>query len=61
MIDDRELWAELAAVERLPEGERCVVALHHLAEMPYAEVAAFLGITVAAAKKRAAEAEPTLF
>jgi RNA polymerase sigma-70 factor, ECF subfamily len=42
-----------AAVERLPEGERCVVALHHLADMPYAEVAAFLGITVAAAKKRA--------
>src|SRR4051794_23739776 len=24
-----------AAVERLPEGERCVVALHHLAGMPY--------------------------
>ena len=42
-----------AAVERLPEGERCVVALHHLAGMPYAEVAAFLGITVSAAKKRA--------
>jgi RNA polymerase sigma-70 factor, ECF subfamily len=42
-----------AAIERLPEAERCVVALHHLAEMPYAEVAAFLGITVAAAKKRA--------
>ena len=41
-----------AAVERLPEGERCVVALHYLAEMPYVEVAAFLGITVAAAKKR---------
>ena len=42
-----------ATVERLPEHERCVVALHHLAEMPYAEVAEFLGITVAAAKKRA--------
>ena len=49
-----------AAVERLPEGERCVVALHHLAEMPYAEVAAFLGITVAAAKKRAWSARARL-
>jgi RNA polymerase sigma-70 factor (ECF subfamily) len=41
-----------AAVELLPEGERCVVALHHLAGLPYAEVATFLGITVSAAKKR---------
>ena len=41
-----------AAVERLPEGERCVVALHHLAGLPYPEVAAFLGISVSAAKKR---------
>ncbi len=49
-----------AAVERLPEGERCVVALHHLAEMPYVEVAAFLGITVAAAKKRAWSARARL-
>jgi RNA polymerase sigma-70 factor, ECF subfamily len=42
-----------AAVERLPEGERSVVALHHLAGLPYPEVAAFLGISVPAAKKRA--------
>lgn len=49
-----------AAVERLPEGERCVVALHYLAEMPYAEVAAFLGITVSAAKKRAWSARARL-
>ena len=49
-----------AAVERLPEGERCVVALHHLAGMPYAEVAAFLGITVPAAKKRAWSARTRL-
>ncbi|HLH99409.1 MAG TPA: sigma-70 family RNA polymerase sigma factor, partial [Acidimicrobiales bacterium] len=42
-----------AAVECLPEGERCVVALHYLGGMPYAEVAAFLGITVPAVKKRA--------
>ncbi len=49
-----------AAVERLPEGERCVVALHHLAGMPYAEVPAFLGITVSAAKKRAWSARSRL-
>jgi RNA polymerase sigma factor (sigma-70 family) len=49
-----------AAVERLPEGERCVVALHHLAEMPYVDVAAFLGITVSAAKKRAWSARSRL-
>ena len=49
-----------AAVERLPEGERCVVALHYLAGMPYAEVAAFLGITVPAAKKRAWSARTRL-
>lgn len=49
-----------AAVERLPMGERCVVALHHLAGMPYAEVAAFLGITVPAAKKRAWSARTRL-
>lgn len=41
-----------AAVERLPEGERCVVALHYVAGLPYAEVASFLGISVSAAKKR---------
>lgn len=49
-----------AAVERLPERERSVVALHHLAELPYTEVAAFLGITVAAAKKRAWSARARL-
>ena len=49
-----------AAVERLPEGERCVVALHHLAGMPYAEVAAFLDISVPAAKKRAWSARARL-
>ena len=44
-------------------GSRAVggaVALHHLAGMPYAEVAAFLGITVAAAKKRAWSARARL-
>ena len=55
-----EAAAVRAAVERLPEGERCVVALHYLAGMPYAEVAAFLGITVSAAKKRAWSARARL-
>jgi RNA polymerase sigma-70 factor (ECF subfamily) len=49
-----------AAVEGLPEGERCVVALHYLAGMPYAEVAAFLRITVPATKKRAWSARTRL-
>jgi len=49
-----------AGVERLPEGERCVVALHYLAGLPYADVAAFLGITVSAAKKRAWSARTRL-
>ncbi len=49
-----------AAVERLPEGERCVVALHYLAGMSYVEVAGFLGITVSAAKKRAWSARARL-
>ncbi len=40
-------------IEELPEGERCVVALHYVADMPYTDVAAFLGISVSAAKKRA--------
>ncbi len=36
------------------------MALHYLAEMPYAEVADFLDITVAAAKKRAWSARARL-
>jgi RNA polymerase sigma-70 factor (ECF subfamily) len=49
-----------SAVERLPEGERCVVALHYLGGLPYAEVATFLSITVSAAKKRAWSARSRL-
>lgn len=48
------------AIEQLPEGERCVVALHYLAEMPYADVAGFLDISVSAAKKRAWSARKRL-
>lgn len=71
LVDDRDGPEDLAvataeaaqvraAVEQLPEHERCVVALHHLAGMPYADVAAFLDITVAAAKKRAWSARARL-
>jgi RNA polymerase sigma factor (sigma-70 family) len=42
-----------AAVEALPEAERAVVALHHLGGLTHPEVAAFLGIGLSAAKKRA--------
>lgn len=60
VLADAEAATVRAAVERLPEGERCVVALHYLAGMRYGEVAAFLGITVSAAKKRAWSARARL-
>ena len=60
VLADAEAAEVRAAVERLPEGERCVVALHYLAGMRYGEVAAFLGITVSAAKKRAWSARARL-
>ena len=53
VVDEAEAARVRAAIERLPEGERCVVALHYLAGMTYPDVAGFLGISVAAAKKRA--------
>lgn len=49
----REAERVRAAVEALPEGERIVIALHYLAGLSYPEVAAFLGIGLSAAKKRA--------
>ena len=42
-----------AAIEALPEPERTVIALHYLGDLTYPELAAFLGISPAAAKKRA--------
>jgi len=48
------------AIERLPESERCVVALHYLAGMAYTDVAEFLDISVPAAKKRAWSARKRL-
>ncbi|HEY4626138.1 MAG TPA: sigma-70 family RNA polymerase sigma factor [Blastococcus sp.] len=50
--EDRELWEVLAA---LPDKQRQTVAYHHLAGMPYAEVAALVGGTPEAARRAAAD------
>lgn len=47
-----DLYAALAA---LPTKQRETVALHHLGGLPYAEVAALLGGTAAAARRAAAD------
>jgi RNA polymerase sigma factor (sigma-70 family) len=49
---DGELWAALAA---LPEKQRQTVAYHHLAGLPYAEIAALVGGTPEAARRAAAD------
>ena len=49
---DGELWAALAA---LPEKQRQTVAYHHLAGLPYAEIAALVGGTPDAARRAAAD------
>lgn len=48
------------AIERLPEHERAVIALRHLAELPHAEVAELLGISETASRKRAHDARRRL-
>ena len=50
--DDGELWTALAA---LPDKQRAAVAYHHLAGLPYAEIAALVGGTPAAARRAAAD------
>ena len=47
-----ELWAAVAA---LPPKQRGAVAYHHLAGLPYAEVAELLGTTEAAARRSASD------
>jgi RNA polymerase sigma factor (sigma-70 family) len=47
-----ELWEALAA---LPDKQRFAVAYHHLAGLPYAEVAELLGNSEAAARRAAAD------
>lgn len=52
-----DLYAALAA---LPPKQRETVALHHLGGLPYAEVAALLGGTEAAARRAAADGTKAL-
>ncbi|MBA3523089.1 MAG: RNA polymerase sigma factor [Geodermatophilaceae bacterium] len=52
-----ELWE---AVARLPPKQRQAVAYHHVAGLPYAEVAAILGGTADAARRAAADGIKTL-
>lgn len=49
---DGELWA---ALQSLPTKQREAIAYHHLAGLPYAEVAALLGNSEAAARRAAAD------
>lgn len=50
--DHLELWA---AVKALPDRQRQAVAYHHLAGLPYQEVAAILGGSADAARRAAAD------
>jgi RNA polymerase sigma factor (sigma-70 family) len=49
---ETDLWA---ALQELPLKQRQTVAYHHLAGLPYAEVAAIVGGTPAAARRAAAD------
>ena len=51
-LADDALWQSLAA---LPPKQRQCVAYHHVAGLPYAEVAAVVGGTEAAARRAAAD------
>jgi RNA polymerase sigma factor (sigma-70 family) len=50
--ENDDLWDRLRA---LPTKQRRAVAYHHVAGLPYAEVAALLGGTAAAARRAAAD------
>ena len=45
-----ELAAVLEALQALPEADRAALLMHALDEMPYAQIAAALGLSVAAVK-----------
>lgn len=60
VVSDDETQRLRDAIEHLPGHERSVVTLHYLAGLPYSRVADVLGISVAAAKKRAFSARQTL-
>ncbi len=50
--DDDGLWQ---AVRALPDKQRQAVAYHHVAGLPYAEIAQILGGTTEAARRAAAD------
>ena len=52
--------AVMAALQRLPKPQRQVVALHHLLDMPVADIAANLGVPVGTVKARLSRARATL-
>lgn len=54
---DLDLWAALA---RLPDGQRAAVIHHHLAGLPFDEVALITGTTPAAARKAGSDGIRTL-
>lgn len=54
---DLDLWAALA---RLPNGQRAAVVHHHLAGLPFDEVALVTGTTPAAARKAGSDGIRTL-
>ena len=55
-----ELSALLKALQTLPEVDRAVLLMHVQDEMPYAEIAAALGLSLAAVKVKAYRSRITL-
>jgi RNA polymerase sigma factor (sigma-70 family) len=51
-LPDEPLWT---AVRALPDKQRHAVAYHYVADLPYAEVAAIMGTSEAAARRNAAD------
>ncbi|MGN6795955.1 MAG: RNA polymerase sigma factor, partial [Streptosporangiaceae bacterium] len=52
LLPDEPLWH---AVRTLPTKQRHAVAYHYVADLAYAEVAAIMGTTEAAARRNAAD------
>ena len=52
-----DLWA---ALQRLPDKQRLAVAYHHIAGLPFAEIAELLGNSPDAARRAAADGIKTL-
>lgn len=57
---DDERLALMAALRRLPPVQREAIALHHLADLPVAEVAECTGVSVGTVKTRLARGRATL-